>query len=144
MRDINYIPKTKIARASKLVETGIKVGGNYLKYYGNQITGNPKAQEQLDKDNASDIYDGLKTMKGSALKVAQMLSMEKNLLPRAYVEQFSLSQFSVPLYPLLLFVKVSKNTLANILRKYSIISRRSPDSLQVSDKFTKQNSKKKN
>lgn len=96
MRDINYIPKTKIARASKLVETGIKVGGNYLKYYGNQITGNPKAQEQLDKDNASDIYDGLKTMKGSALKVAQMLSMEKNLLPRAYVEQFSLSQFSVP------------------------------------------------
>jgi len=28
--------------------------------------------------------------------VAQMLSMEKNILPRAYVEKFSLSQFSVP------------------------------------------------
>ena len=35
-------------------------------------------------------------MKGSALKVAQMLSMEKNLLPQAYVEQFGLAQFSVP------------------------------------------------
>ena len=35
-------------------------------------------------------------MKGSALKVAQMLSMEKSILPRAYVEKFSLSQFSVP------------------------------------------------
>jgi predicted unusual protein kinase regulating ubiquinone biosynthesis (AarF/ABC1/UbiB family) len=35
-------------------------------------------------------------MKGSALKVAQMLSMEKSILPRAYVEKFSLAQFSVP------------------------------------------------
>jgi predicted unusual protein kinase regulating ubiquinone biosynthesis (AarF/ABC1/UbiB family) len=35
-------------------------------------------------------------LKGSALKVAQMLSMEKNLLPQAYVEQFGLAQFSVP------------------------------------------------
>ncbi len=53
-------------------------------------------RNQLDEDNASDIYDGLKDLKGSALKVAQMLSMEKNLLPNAYVEKFSLSQFSVP------------------------------------------------
>ncbi|MBT4904130.1 MAG: AarF/ABC1/UbiB kinase family protein, partial [Flavobacteriaceae bacterium] len=35
-------------------------------------------------------------LKGSALKVAQMLSMEKNLLPSAYVDKFSLAQFSVP------------------------------------------------
>jgi len=35
-------------------------------------------------------------LKGSALKVAQMLSMEKSLLPKAYVERFSLAQFSVP------------------------------------------------
>ncbi|MCH5715432.1 AarF/UbiB family protein [Niabella hibiscisoli] len=38
----------------------------------------------------------MKELKGSALKVAQMLSMEKNLLPAAYVDKFSLSQFSVP------------------------------------------------
>ncbi len=38
----------------------------------------------------------LKHLKGSALKVAQMLSMEKSILPQAYVEKFSLSQFSVP------------------------------------------------
>src|SRR5690554_1294921 len=35
-------------------------------------------------------------MKGSALKVAQMMSMDKTMLPQAYVEKFSLSQFSVP------------------------------------------------
>ena len=53
-------------------------------------------KDELNENNAEDIYDGLKTLKGSALKVAQMLSMEKNMLPNAYVEKFSLSQFSVP------------------------------------------------
>lgn len=54
------------------------------------------SKDQLNENNATDIYDGLKSLKGSALKVAQMLSMEKNLLPSAYVERFSLAQFSVP------------------------------------------------
>jgi predicted unusual protein kinase regulating ubiquinone biosynthesis (AarF/ABC1/UbiB family) len=97
MKSINKIPTSKIERASKLVTTGLKVGGNYLKYYGDKLTkSEEEAKENLNKANAEDIYDGLKTMKRSALKVAQMLSMEKNILPRAYVEKFSLSQFSVP------------------------------------------------
>jgi predicted unusual protein kinase regulating ubiquinone biosynthesis (AarF/ABC1/UbiB family) len=54
------------------------------------------AKERLNQNNAEDIYDSLKQLKGSALKVAQMLSMEKSILPQAYVEKFSLSQFSVP------------------------------------------------
>ena len=83
-------------RAGKLVKTGVKIGGNYVKYYGKKLVNPETSREELDRDNAEDIYDGLKSLKGSALKVAQMLSMEKNLLPRAYVEKFSLSQFSVP------------------------------------------------
>ena len=97
MKTIDSIPITKISRASKLVSTGAKVGVNYLKYYGDKIV-NPKedAKERLNQNNADDIYDSLKKLKGSALKVAQMLSMEKSILPQAYVERFSLSQFSVP------------------------------------------------
>ncbi len=97
MKTLNKIPTSKIERATKLVTTGIKVGVNYAKYYGNKITKTEEeARDQLNEDNATDIYDGLKELKGSALKVAQMLSMEKSLLPNAYVEKFSLSQFSVP------------------------------------------------
>ncbi|WP_299127785.1 lipopolysaccharide core heptose(II) kinase RfaY [uncultured Winogradskyella sp.] len=97
MKTIDSIPITKISRASKLVSTGAKVGVNYLKYYGDKMV-NPKeeAKERLNQNNAEDIYDSLKKLKGSALKVAQMLSMEKSILPKAYVEKFSLSQFSVP------------------------------------------------
>ncbi|NJX15499.1 ABC1 kinase family protein [Tamlana crocina] len=97
MKTIDSIPTSKISRATKLVSTGAKVGVNYLKYYGDKlVTNEGEAKERLNKNNASDIYDGLKQLKGSALKVAQMLSMEKSILPRAYVEKFSLAQFSVP------------------------------------------------
>ena len=56
--------------------------------------------KRLNENNAEDIYDGLKKLKGSALKVAQMLSMEKSILPQAYVEKFSLAQFSLMVWNL--------------------------------------------
>ncbi len=96
MKTLDYIPTGKLERAGKLVSTGVKIGGNYIKYMGDKITNPEQAKENFDQNNAEDIYDGLKSLKGSALKVAQMLSMEKNLLPSAYVNKFSLAQFSVP------------------------------------------------
>jgi predicted unusual protein kinase regulating ubiquinone biosynthesis (AarF/ABC1/UbiB family) len=97
MKTIDSIPISKISRASKLVSTGAKVGVNYLKYYGDKMVNSKEdAKERLNQNNAEDIYDSLKQLKGSALKVAQMLSMEKSIMPQAYVDKFSLSQFSVP------------------------------------------------
>ncbi|MFP9113435.1 ABC1 kinase family protein [Flavobacterium sp. RHBU_3] len=96
MKRLDSIPTNKIERVSKLVTTGVKIGGNYLKYYGQKMVTPDTSKESLHENNAADIYDSLKELKGSALKVAQMLSMEKNLLPQSYVEKFSLSQFSVP------------------------------------------------
>ena len=110
MKSLDYIPTNKIARASNLVSTGFKLGGNYLKYYGEKALNVDGSRKRLDEENAKDIYNSLKTLKGSALKVAQMLSMEKNLLPRAYVDQFSLSQFSVP--------PLSWPLVKNMIRKY--------------------------
>ena len=96
MKTLDSIPTHKIERATKLVSTGVKIGGNYLRYYGEKLIRGEENKDKLNANNAKDIYDGLKELKGSALKVAQMLSMEKNLMPQAYVEQFSLAQFSVP------------------------------------------------
>ncbi|WP_417429089.1 ABC1 kinase family protein [Halpernia sp.] len=111
MKTLDKIPTSKIQRASKLISTGAKVGVNYLKYYGDKFTKTEEeAKLNLDKNNAEDIYDSLKELKGSALKVAQMLSMEKNILPEAYTEKFSLSQFSVP--------PLSAPLVAKTFRKY--------------------------
>jgi predicted unusual protein kinase regulating ubiquinone biosynthesis (AarF/ABC1/UbiB family) len=90
------IPTSKLERAMKLVGAGAKVGGNYLKYYAKRSINSEHTKEQLHLENANDIYESLSELKGSALKVAQMLSMDKNLLPRAYTDKFALSQYSAP------------------------------------------------
>ncbi len=109
MKSIDKIPTSKIQRATKLVQTGAKIGVNYIKYYGDKLVNSEEeAKERLNQNNADDIYDGLKKLKGSALKVAQMLSMEKNILPQAYVEKFSLAQFSVPPLSPALVIKTFK------------------------------------
>ena len=96
MKTLDRIPTGKIERASQLVKTGFKVGGNYVAYYGEKIVNPSLNKDKLNENNAEDIYDGLKNLKGSALKVAQMLSMDKSIMPQQYVDKFSLSQFSVP------------------------------------------------
>jgi predicted unusual protein kinase regulating ubiquinone biosynthesis (AarF/ABC1/UbiB family) len=90
------MPTGKVERAMQLVGTGAKIGGNYLKYYARKAINQDVSKETLHQDNAEDIYDSLSKLKGSALKLAQMLSMDKNLLPRAYTEKFTLSQYSAP------------------------------------------------
>jgi predicted unusual protein kinase regulating ubiquinone biosynthesis (AarF/ABC1/UbiB family) len=102
MKEQESIPVTKVQRAGKFISTGAKIGGNYLKHYGKQLMGSQAGKEVLHEVNARDIYNSLSELKGSALKVAQMLSMDKNLLPSAYQQQFSLAQYSAPplSYPL--------------------------------------------
>ncbi|RZL16978.1 MAG: AarF/ABC1/UbiB kinase family protein, partial [Pedobacter sp.] len=53
-------------------------------------------REQLNEDNATDIYKSLSELKGSALKIAQMLSMDKNILPKSYVDKFTQAQYNAP------------------------------------------------
>ena len=129
MKTLDKIPTTKIERASQLVKTGFKIGGNYISYYGEKIVNPSLNRDKLNENNAEDIYDGLKNLKGSALKVAQMLSMDKSIMPRQYVEKFSLSQFSVP--PL--SAPLVRRTFKKYLGKFpeEIFDKFSPDSVNA-------------
>jgi predicted unusual protein kinase regulating ubiquinone biosynthesis (AarF/ABC1/UbiB family) len=129
MKTLDSIPTTKIERASQLLKTGVKVGGNYLSYYGEKMVNPSLTRDKLNENNAEDIYDGLKNLKGSALKVAQMLSMDKSIMPQAYVEKFSLSQFSVPA----LSAPLVRKTFKKYLGKYpeEIYDTFSPDSINA-------------
>ena len=96
MKEQNNMSVSKVERSMKFVKTGFKVGGNYVKHYSKKLVNPEMNRDELDKDNAADIYDTLSNLKGSALKVAQMLSMDKSILPRAYADQFALSLNSAP------------------------------------------------
>ncbi len=102
MKEQSKIPTSKVRRASKLIGTGAKVGGNYVKYFANKAIGDKKAKEKLDQENAADIYQSLSELKGSALKMAQVISMDKNMLPKAMTDKFAQAQYSAPplSYPL--------------------------------------------
>lgn len=102
MKEQDKIPVSKVSRATKFISTGAKVGGNYMKYYSKKLLNQDVTRAELDEDNATDIYDALSELKGSALKIAQMLSMDQGILPTAYSSKFAQAQYSAPplSYPL--------------------------------------------
>jgi len=89
------IAVSRLERAGKLVNTGAKVGANYMKHYARQLVNTEGSRETLEKENAKDIYEAFSELKGGPLKVAQMLSMGDQVLPKAYTDQFALAQNQV-------------------------------------------------
>ncbi|MET3114834.1 putative unusual protein kinase regulating ubiquinone biosynthesis (AarF/ABC1/UbiB family) [Pedobacter sp. CG_S7] len=96
MREQDSIPVTKTERSAKFVKTGIQIGGNYIKHYSKKLFNPGLGRDELNENNATDIYKSLSELKGSALKIAQMLSMDKNILPKPYVDKFTQSQYNAP------------------------------------------------
>ena len=96
MKNQESIPTSKVARATQFVKATAKVGGNYIKHYGKKMLDPSLTKDQLHAENAEDVYEALSNLKGSALKMAQMMSMDKSLLPKAYSDKFTMSQYSAP------------------------------------------------
>ncbi len=94
------IRSTPVTRMASLAGTGAKVGINYLKHYGRRALG--QESTSLDEENAQTIFKTFSELKGGPLKLAQMLSIDQNLLPTAYAKQFAQAQYSAPplSYPL--------------------------------------------
>jgi predicted unusual protein kinase regulating ubiquinone biosynthesis (AarF/ABC1/UbiB family) len=93
---LESLPTSKVARAARFAKTGLNVGANYIKHYAKRAVGAESTTEDLHEANAAELYGALSEMKGSVLKVAQMLAMEKNLLPPAYATQFQQAQYQTP------------------------------------------------
>ncbi len=123
MKEQSKIPTSKVQRATKFISTGAKVGGNYIRHYSKKLFDADLSKDELDKSNAEDIYESLSQLKGSALKVAQMLSMDKNVLPSAYQEKFTMAQYSAPplSYPLVVktFKKYFEKSPADIFDTFT-------------------------
>ncbi|GGG41504.1 ABC1 kinase family protein [Hymenobacter glacieicola] len=93
---LDSLPTTKVARAARFAKTGFHVGANYVKHYAKRAVGAESPTSELHEANAAELYGALSEMKGSVLKVAQMLAMEKNILPTAYADQFAQAQYQTP------------------------------------------------
>ena len=112
MKEQNSIPTGKVQRASKFVRAGVKVGGNYVKHYTRNMFDSVD-KSVLHEDNAKDIYESLSHLKGGALKVAQMMSLDQGILPQAYQEKFTQAQYSAPPLSFPLVAKTFQNLLGS-------------------------------
>lgn len=100
--DQSSMPSGKASRIAALAGAGARVGVNYLKHYGRRAVGGGEDRTALDEANAGAVYDTFSRLKGGPLKLAQMLSIDKNMLPEAFRTQFARAQYSAPplSYPL--------------------------------------------
>jgi predicted unusual protein kinase regulating ubiquinone biosynthesis (AarF/ABC1/UbiB family) len=92
----------RIERSVSLVGTGARVGINYLKHYGKSTISGKQDEDELHRENANVVYKTFSDLKGGPLKMAQMLSIDQNLLPGPYASEFAQAQYSAPplSYPL--------------------------------------------
>ncbi len=102
MKEQTSIPKHKLGRAAKLARTGVQVGVNYLKYQAKKTVTGDDDKTEFHEATAKQAYATFSELKGGPLKLAQMLSMDQNLIPKQYVDEFSQAQYSAPplTYPL--------------------------------------------
>ncbi|MYN43599.1 AarF/ABC1/UbiB kinase family protein [Pseudoduganella sp. FT93W] len=94
------VPEGRLARAGVAGTTALRLGLNHL---GHQIkrpfladSSGQEARDSLDERNARLIFSALSQLRGTALKAAQMLCMEVDVLPPAWRRELEKSCYRVP------------------------------------------------
>lgn len=79
------IPTGKWERSLSGGKTALRIGGKVLKYLSEKPflpeEQRQSARESLDRESADILFKGLSVLKGTALKIGQMLSLELDALP---------------------------------------------------------------
>lgn len=83
-----------------MAKAGLRVGTNYaLHNLKSRFNGNNNGKtdrSELHTANARYLYDELSRLRGTALKLAQTLSLDHGLLPEEFVDVMSQAQYRVP------------------------------------------------
>lgn len=94
---MNDFPSSKLERGTIIAKTGIKVGTNYAqRYLKRKITGKKETDGNFHTDNAKEVFKEFTKLRGTALKIAQGMSMDQGFLPDEFTEVMSQAQYSVP------------------------------------------------
>ena len=98
--DQDAIPSGKFSRALTGGRTAAKVGGKMIGYYAKRpfLSGPARrnAREKVSRESARTLFQGLSLLKGTALKMAQMLSLEMDILPEEICRELAKSYHRVP------------------------------------------------
>ncbi len=94
------LPESKLRRTVVGGKTAANVSGKVLKYLAKKPflkkEDQQRARASLEKDYAAEIFKGLVMLKGTALKIAQMLSFELDIVPPSIRKELEKSYNRVP------------------------------------------------
>lgn len=93
------IPSGRFARGKIAARTGLKMGGNYARYLARRSVGAGEAaaeRSELRSRNARDLFSELVKLRGTALKLAQGMSIDPAFVPEEFTEVLSKAQYQVP------------------------------------------------
>jgi len=109
------VPQGKLARSRVAGAAAIKVGAGHLAHrIKRPFLSEQKHQENkslLDDKNAQLLFKALTQLRGTALKLAQMVGMDQGLLPESYRKELEKSFHQVPPLNRVLVRKVMLNEL---------------------------------
>lgn len=92
-------PSSKFERGKIFAKTGLKLGTNYAKRRLKKVTGkreSPEESSRFHSQNAQQVFNEFTRLRGTALKIAQSISMDQGLLPAEFTDVMSEAQYSVP------------------------------------------------
>lgn len=91
-------PSSKYERGKIFAKTGLKVGSNYARHYlthpFDRNTENSKSE--LHQKTARQVFTEFTKLRGTALKIAQALSIDQGFLPDEFADVMTQAQYSVP------------------------------------------------
>ena len=115
------MPTGRLSRTLSSGKMAAKIGGNEMRYMMKRPFLSSEKQktsrQELDRNNAKILFTGLSMLKGTALKAAQMLSFERELLPDAFHKELEKSYFQVPPINRALVRKIIKTGLGEAPEK---------------------------
>ena len=90
-------PSSKYDRGKIFAKTGFKVGTSYAKHYLKNLRGSSdERNSEFYGQTAQQIFSEFTKLRGTALKIAQSLSIDQGLLPDEFSEVMTQAQYSVP------------------------------------------------
>jgi predicted unusual protein kinase regulating ubiquinone biosynthesis (AarF/ABC1/UbiB family) len=95
-----HLPNGCVKRAFYSGRTAAGVGGKALMHYAKRpfmsAAAHHRARDEMIRDGAKTLFQGLSLLKGTALKLAQLLSLELDLLPEAACRELARAYHQVP------------------------------------------------
>lgn len=112
---MSKLPSSQLARASVVGSTAVRMGVGKLKSKAKRpfLSKSAQVQSQADQEDeeAKLLFKAITQLRGTAVKIAQMLGMESEVLPERIREELSKSYHQIPPLNRVLVRKVLKSEL---------------------------------